>query len=201
MKTWWFILTTGVVIGALLVLAIRFFTYAPEHVHYHANFGVYINGQREEFKNPQYYQEVAACVAHGAIQPVQRAHMHDDINSVVHVHDHAVTWGQFFENLGWYLGPNFIQTNSGIIYVANGDTKLNVMLNGQNYTDLTPMTNVVIKDQDRLLISYGVIDKVTLDAEYKTVPATAHQYDVSRDPASCQGSEGITTSERLHHLF
>ena len=196
-----FLFVSGLVLGALIVLGIRFFTYAPEHVHYHANFAVYINGQREQFKSPQYYQEVAACTVHGAIQPAQRAHMHDDINDVIHVHDHAVTWGQFFENLGWYLGPNFIQTNDGTMYVENDTNKLNIELNGQNYTDLTPMTNVVIKDEDRMLISFGNIDASTLSAEFKSVPATAHHYDVTKDPASCQGSEGVTISDRLHHLF
>lgn len=200
-KTKWFLLGSGLLLGALIILGIRFFTYEPAHTHYHANFAVYINGQREEFKSPQYYQEVATCSVKGTIQPAQRAHMHDNINDVIHVHDDAVTWSQFFENLGWYLGPNFIQDNTGKMYVADDTNKLNIELNGQNYTDLTPMSNVVIKDQDRMLISFGNIDSSTLASEYKSVPATAHHYDVSQDPASCQGHEKLTISDRLRHLF
>ncbi|GAC1500300.1 MAG: hypothetical protein NVS1B10_03760 [Candidatus Saccharimonadales bacterium] len=168
-------------------MLIRFFTYSPEHVHYHANFAVYIDGQRQEFKGSQYYQEVAICSATTAISlPQQRAHMHDNINSVIHVHDHAVTWGQFFENFGWYVGDNFIKTGVAM-YSADSTKKLHVLIDGQDYTDLTPITNMLIKDKSKVLISFGAIDDATLQQEFRTIPATAAMYDVSKDPASCSG--------------
>jgi hypothetical protein len=198
----WFTLATGLVLGALIILGIRFFTYKPVQVHYHANFAVYINGQREEFKGPQYYQEVAVCSSTNDIHlPQQRAHMHDNINSLVHVHDHGVTWGQFFENLGWYVGPDFIETDSGKRYVDDGNNKLHVIINDQDYTGLQAITNTVIKDRDRLLLSFGDVNQATLDKEYKSVPATAKHYDEAKDPASCSGSEKVTFRDRLHHLF
>lgn len=201
-KNKWFLFGAGIALGVLALLVIRFFMYNPTRVHYHANFAVYINGQREAFKGPQYYQEVAICSSTSAITlPQQRAHMHDNINSVVHVHDHAVTWGQFFENLGWYVGPDFIETADGHLYQNNGSSLLHIMINGQDYTGLTPITNMVIKDQSRLLVSYGDIGNTQLQQEYSSVPNTAKHYDESQDPASCAGSEKITTSDRLHHLF
>ena len=201
-KTKWFLFVCGLLLGALALLVTRYATYNPVQVHYHANFAVYINGQREQFKNPIYYQEEAACSTTDDItSPVERAHMHDNINSVIHVHDHAVTWGQFFDNIGWSLGPNFIQDNQHQLYVENDTQKLNIVLNGDNLTDLTAINNTVIKDQDRLLVSYGDIDGNQLNQEFKSVPSTAHHYDVTKDPASCAGSEKVTPSARLHHLF
>src|SRR4051812_3302898 len=100
----WFISSVCFLLGALIILAIRFATYTPEHVHYHANFAVYINGQREQYKAAKYYTETAVCSANKIATPGERAHMHESINSVIHVHDHAATWGQFFANLGWALG-------------------------------------------------------------------------------------------------
>jgi hypothetical protein len=201
-KSSWFALAVGLLVGALIILGIRFLTYKPVQVHYHANFAVYIDGQREQFKGPQYYQEVAVCSSTNDITlPQQRAHMHDDINSVIHVHDHAVTWGQFFENLDWYVGPDFIQKDDGTRYTASGNNKLHVIINGQDYTDLQAITNMVIKDRDRLLLSFGDLSKTTLDREYKSVPSTAKHYDEAKDPASCSGSEKVTTKDRLHHLF
>jgi hypothetical protein len=195
-------LVGGLLLGALIVLGIRFATYKPVQVHYHANFAVYINGKREEFKGPQYYQEVAVCSSTNDIHmPQQRTHMHDNINSVIHVHDHSVTWGQFFENLGWYVGPDFIQKDDGTRYVADDTNKLNVVINGQDYTGLQAITNEVINDRDRLLLSFGNIDQKTLDQEFKSVPSTAKHYDESKDPASCSGSEKVTLKDRLHHLF
>jgi len=52
-----------------------------------------------------------------------------------------------------------------------------------------------------MLISYGDIGGSQLAQEYKSVPATAHHYDITKDPASCAGSEKVTPSVRLHHLF
>ncbi|HSW37783.1 MAG TPA: hypothetical protein VLG37_05470 [Candidatus Saccharimonadales bacterium] len=201
-KNKWFMFGAGILIGALLILTIRFFSYGPAHTHYHANFAVYINGRREEFKSPKYYEEEAACTDESNIStPQERAHMHDQINSVIHVHDHATTWGQFFENLGWVVGPNFIQNADGQLNVATDQAKLHILLNGQDYTDLTPITNMVIKDEDRLLVSYGDESDSNLQAEYKSVPSTAHHYDITKDPASCSGSENVSLKDRFKHLF
>lgn len=201
-KISWPLFLAGLAAGVLIVLVIRFFTYDPPHTHYHANFAVYINGAREEFKSPQYYQDVNICdPSTGVTIPQQRAHMHDNINSAVHVHDHAVTWGQFFENIGWYVGPNFIQTADGTMYSENGASKLHVIINGQDYTDLTPLANMTIKDRSRLLVSFGDIGEVDLQKEYKTVPSTAGYYDTHKDPSSCSGDEPPSFNARLHHLF
>ena len=201
-KTKWLLFIGGVLLGALAILAVRFAVYQPDRVHYHANFAVYINGQREAFKGPQYYEEIATCSSTGGIAaPQQRGHMHDNENGLVHVEDHIVTWGQFFENLGWYVGPNFIQTATGTTYAAADQAKLHIVLNGQDYTDLTPITNIVIKDQDRLLVSFGNTDQATLNNELKTIPTSARHADVTPDPASCSGAASVTVSERLRHLF
>lgn len=201
-KLSWISLLLGFVIGILALLAIRFFTYNPGFIHYHANFAVYINGQHQLFQGPQYYQEVSICSKSNNITiPQQRAHMHENINNLVHIHDHAVTWGQFFENLGWYIGPDFIETDSGTMYTNNGSNVLHIIINGQDYTGLTPVTNMVIKDRSKLLVSFGNIDNNTLNSEYKAIPSTAAYNDTHKDPASCSGNETITTSERLAHLF
>ncbi|HSX15965.1 MAG TPA: hypothetical protein VLF40_04195 [Candidatus Saccharimonadales bacterium] len=199
----YFLVITGLVLGALIVLAIRFATYtAPPQTHYHANFAVYLNGQREQFKDPSYYVDEAACDETGKIQPLERAHIHDNINSVIHVHDDGVTWGQFFENLGWYVGPDFVQTRSGTLYKADDTNKLHIVLNNDDLTGLGAITDRVIGDRDRLLVSYGDISDSQLQTEFKSVPSTAKHYDETKDPASCgAGAENVTTSDRLHHLF
>jgi hypothetical protein len=192
----------GLLLGALVILTIRFATYTPKHTHYHANFAVYINGQREEFKNPLYYQEVTACQTGDApIKPEQRAHMHDSINSVVHVHDDGVTWGDFFTNLGWYVGPDFIRTRDGTMYTADGDSRLHIVLNGTDLTGGAAISRQVIGDEDKLLVSFGSVNETDLQKEVKSVPATAHKYDISKDPASCGGDDQATTKDRFDHLF
>jgi hypothetical protein len=201
-KTKWFIAISCLVLGAAIILGIHFFTYKPDSVHYHANFALYINGQREMFQSPQYYIETAMCSADTVMTPVGRAHMHDNVNNVVHVEDHAVTWGQFFANLGWYMGPTFIASPDGTIYAENAANKLNLVLNGQDYTDLGGVANTVIKDQDKLLVSYGNESKAKLNQQYSVIPSSARHYDATKDPASCSGSHsGTTVHDRLVHMF
>jgi hypothetical protein len=200
-KTKWFIALSCLVLGAVVILGIRFVTYKPVTVHYHANFALYLNGQHEMFQGAQYYAETEMCTESAAMTPIGRAHMHDNVNNVVHVEDHAVTWGQFFTNLGWTLGPNFIQAPDNTMYVENGNQKLNVILNNQDYTDLGNMANFEIKDQDKLLISYGDEAGPSLMQEFNAIPSTAHKYDMSKDTGSC-GSHGSTSMhDRLTHMF
>jgi hypothetical protein len=75
------------------------------------------------------------------------------------------------------------------------------MLNGQDYTGLSPITNMVINDKDRLLVSYGDVSQAVVRQEFDSVPATAAHYDAVKDPASCSGSHGTSAHDRLHHLF
>jgi predicted lactoylglutathione lyase len=114
--------------------------------------------------------------------------MHDNVNNVVHVEDHAVTWGQFFQNLGWNMGPTYIINKDGTIYQENGNNKLNLILNGQDYTDFGGLQNTVINDKDKLLVSFGDESQSTLKQEYNAISSTAKHYDETPDPASCSGS-------------
>lgn len=200
----WLFGTVCFIVGAAVILGIRFFTYKPDTVHYHANFALYINGQRELFKGKQYYEETEMCSASSGppSTPTERAHMHDNVNDVVHVEDHAVTWGQFFANLGWYMGSNAIESPDGTAYVENDTSKLHLILNGQDYTDLGGLSNTVIKDQDKLLVSFGNENDATLTVQYKAIPSTAHHYDITPDPKSCSGQDHATTlHDKLVHLF
>lgn len=192
-------LLLGLLIGVVGILLVRFVTYDPGTTHYHANFGVYINGEREQFKGQQYYQEVKICDLKGT-SPQARTHMHDNKNSVVHVHDTAVTWGQFFENIGWMVGPDFIRTTDRL-YVADDVNKLNIVLNGEDLTDLTSISSQVIGNKDRLLLSYGPANPQTLDKQYQTIVADAASYNAKKDPAACGGDGVPTFSERLENLF
>lgn len=197
----WAYAVYGLLLGALLILAIRFVTYEPQHdTHFHANFGVYINGEREQFKSPRYYEEVKLCSMHDQITPQARVHMHNQENDVVHVHHDGVTWGHFFDNLGWVIGPDFIRT-ADKLYIADDTNKLNIVLNGDNLTNLSTITNQLIGDRDRLLISYGDIDKSTLDNQYKSVSGNAGEYNHKPDPAGCGGNHETTVADRFKNLF
>lgn len=198
-KSGWFMAGSGVILGALIILGIRFATYQPEEeVHYHANFAMYLNGQREEFKNPVYYVDIEeACTVKRQMTPHERAHLHDNVNDVVHVEDQAVTWGQFFQNLGWVVDLKVIRTPDKVL-LTDSQNKVTFMLNGKQTDNVLGQ---VIKDQDRLVVDYGNTSPQDLLREYDTVPATAHKYNISPDPASCGGHQETTMRDRFMHMF
>lgn len=196
----WFLLGAGLLLGAATILGIRFFTYQPETVHYHANFAVYVNGQQEQFKGMRYYEETAAqmCTLERADDPVERAHMHDNVNNVVHVEDHLVTWGSFFQNLGWGLGDDYLKT-ADKVYLPDDQNHLTFILNGKKVDSIS---NVIIGDQDKLLVNYGTESNEQVQKQYGTIQNNAKKYDVAQDPASCSGSHTkVDASERMEHLF
>lgn len=182
-------------LGVLVAFLLRFWLVGPPPpTHYHANFALYVNGTRDEFKDFTFYEEVQACSADGSSDPRIRVHMHNQKNSEVHVHDTAATWGAFFANLGYGLTDNLVQTETGT-YVsgANGNT-LTFILNGKLVSDIY---NRTIGDDDTLLISYGNEDGLTLETRYEQIPKTAEELNAGTDPASCTGSKNETFSERF----
>ncbi len=187
----------GLLAGGLIILGIRFFTYAPIHIHYHANFVVFINGQREEFKDPSYYEATGpSCTDHEVMTPLERAHMHESVNDVVHVHDQAVTWGQFFTNLGWVVDAKVIETPSQLL-VADDAHPITFWLNDQKMDNVS---NRVIGDQDKLLVDYGS-EVDSAKQEYGVITNKAAKYDASKDPASCGSQASPTFHDRVTHLF
>lgn len=63
------------------------------------------------------------------------------------------------------------------MYKTAGATKLHIVINGQDYTDRTPITNQVIGDKDRLLISYGDFSQDKINTVNKAVGNTAANDD------------------------
>lgn len=191
----WLGLLLGLVLGFAVIVVVRAVAAKSDAVHYHADFALYVNGQPEKFQGPGFYEEVETCSVSNIDNPKAGVHMHDQNNHVVHVEAHAVTWGQFFANLGYTLGDNVMGTENGVFVDGQNGNKLSFILNGQ------PITNVadrVIKDQDVLLINYGQDDKQTLVSRYNAIPRDAAKEDQEKDPASCSGSgHALTTSERF----
>lgn len=175
------------------ITAVRFVLYNPTTTHYHANFAIYINGEREMFDSFVFYEEVTQCGG-DAEDPKRRTHMHDDIPDVVHVHDEEVTWGHFFANLGFTLGNRAISTRSETL-VEGPDNDFSFILNGE---EISQIANRIIGDEDRLLIDLGSSDKAVTQSRYDKVAKTAAAYNETADPSACSGSEVDTSfTERL----
>lgn len=191
-------LLLGVILGIIIFASIRLYKYSqPEHTHYHANFQVWINGVREEFVSPLYYQEVASCLKDDDNNPKHRAHMHNQINDVVHVHASAVTWGQFFENINIGAQPNYLRIGDQI-YTNNDNQNVKYILNGK---ELSSLNGVMINSEDTMLVNYGSENVADLLAKQNNITNKAKVYNTQKDPASCSSNEKPDFSERLQHIL
>jgi hypothetical protein len=194
-------IVAGFILGAVWMVALRFFTYRSHDTHYHANFALYINGVKEEFANPLFYEEVQSCSVDNSNEPKARVHMHENKNHVIHVHDNAVTWGQFFANLGYGLTNDAITTDKGVFVDGEGGA-LTFVLNGQ---EVNVIANQVIQSEDVLLVDYQQTEgeptetRSLVDAQerYAAILKDAHEFNTKQDPATCAGSQTLSFSERL----
>lgn len=176
-------LLVGVLLGAVIVLGIRYYNVTKNHVHYHATFAVFIDGERQEFSEPGFYEEVVSCSEAGN-DPTQRTHMHRPDNDVVHVHDNLVTWGDFFENIGFSISERHIKTNDKI-YITNDQSDVSFLLNGEPVRN---PANIVIGDEDVLLVSYGGGSDKELQKQLETIERhKAGHANHQNDPGSCGG--------------
>jgi hypothetical protein len=180
-------------VGIFWVFAIRFVTLEKKEVHYHANFAVFVEGERLPFDTFTFYEEISACGGNGIDSPKIRAHMHDNINHVVHVHDNGVTWGHFFANLNFVNGDTVFKTDKNT-YVENEETEISFILNGEN-VDMT--ANRTIGDKDVLLVSIGDTSEAELQEQYEQINQDADFYNQNDDPSACSGGKPFTLLERI----
>lgn len=183
----------GFVIGAMWVVGLRYATYKDTRVHHHANFALYINGKKDEFKSSTFYEETQSCSA-DEIGPRSRVHLHNNKPEAVHVHDNGVTWGHLFANLGYSLGPSSLETDEGVFVDGANGNKLTFILNGQ---EVNSIANEVIVSEDALLISYGNEEPAALQKRYESINKNAAEYNATSDPSSCSGSKPLTAGEKL----
>lgn len=186
-------LLAGFALGFLTLFLVHLVIPRHDGVHYHANFAVYVDGQRQEFDSFSYYEEIQGCDPAGGVLPQSRAHMHNFVNDTVHVHDDGVTWGHFFANLGYTLGNEVLSTGNDV-FVANEVAELTFILNGQ---ETRAIANDLIQNEDVLLINYGAEPEEEITARFDSIERSASQYNQTEDPGSCAGDSTPSLWQRV----
>lgn len=74
-----------------------------EHVHYHAGFRVYIDNKMQDYSGYQ-YMNYTPCSEHDQKktpeeEQMEKAHLHENVGDVVHVHRVGAVWGDLFTNI------------------------------------------------------------------------------------------------------
>ena len=184
------------ILGAFSLGLYRFATYGVESVHYHANFGVYVNGEQDIFEDYSFYQELESCSLDIEPTAKERTHIHQPDNDVVHVHSEAVTWGHFFETLGYSIGDNHFATRADV-HVQNTDTIIFYILNGELVG--SPEQQHIVSE-DKFAVVVGGSEQQAMEL-YRSASTNASEFNASSDPGACTSNEGHSVTSRLKTIF
>ena len=205
------------ILAGALALGLARLAFAPLNpsTHHHANWAVFIDGERLDLSADRFMQDVAACRTDpDAIRPVDRVHLHANDHDVVHVHHPASTWGHLMTNLGMALGEDFLFTAEGARYFDGawpesadgapredaGTPRLVFLRNGLQVPTLHDQP---IRSEDRVVVSFGTESpEEVLEIQLPQVADNAAQHNEESDPGACMGShepEGWT--DRLRRAF
>ena len=88
------------------------FGYDRQPIHYHAGFQVYVNDQKQDFSDFK-YMKVEPCgdddhEITSESEQLEKAHLHDGVGDVVHIHRENSNWSDLFKNIGYSLDPNVV---------------------------------------------------------------------------------------------
>lgn len=117
--------------------------FAPKELHYHAGFVVFENNKKVDFSDFK-YMSVKPCSVKETSEPeddqMEKAHLHDNVGDVVHVHRENAYWHDLFTNLKY---PIDYSKTTGYI-------------NGKEVAD---WQNQKIQSYDSLVVFIGENDK------------------------------------------
>lgn len=86
---------------------------SDKEIHYHAGFLVYVDGTLQDFSDFQ-YMHIEPCETEEQENPpdekeneqLEKAHLHDNIGNVVHVHRVNALWQDLFKNINFQIPQN-----------------------------------------------------------------------------------------------
>ena len=156
-------------------------------VHYHADFQIYIQGQAQVLEDTSFYEEISICGDAYDNNPLSRVHLHDRIAHVIHVHDKAVTYGNFIDNIGFSLSGRVLEIRTET-YVDGQNGNLRFILNGEF---VRHVDRQVITSEDVLLIDFSKDSDEILLQRYQAIPPGALEANTKQDPQSCSGNDEI----------
>ena len=139
------IFITLVVLIGVFYFFIHKKSFPAKPIHFHAGFVVFDNGKKVDFSNMKYMTIEPCKVDTNEVQTAaeiqhDKAHLHDGVGDVVHVHVKGAVWGDLFENINYPLDYS----------------KVTAFINGQQIQNIK---DTPIKAYDSVVIFVGTVDK------------------------------------------
>lgn len=139
---------------------------SQEVIHFHAAFDVYINDQQIKFTDFK-YMHIGTCTLNNDTEDedpqLEKAHLHDNIGDIVHVHRKNATWGDLFLNIRYPLPANI-----------------------KAYVDGKPADNILeqaITPYERVLFYSGQITKI--EEKLQRIPSVNQIKEIESKSESC----------------
>lgn len=132
--------------------------------HNHADVKVYINGKAIDFSQSK-YQLAARFI-----------HFEEGIGDVIHTHATGLAMEHLFKSLGADLDNTclvFEQTD----YCKSGNANLKFYVNGKPNNEFD---NYIIKDLDKILVSYGSKDDEEVQKQLNSITNLAAKYSANK---------------------
>lgn len=161
----------------------------PDPNHTHADFAVWINGERLDFSGEEFMSGVSTDPhSHPTDGPRKYLHLHDGNGDVAHRHKPGLAFGEFLVLLG--VGIRSVADGSGQCVVIGDQQYCDVegkswlfLVNGERYRpqdgtqlqDLAYARQYVFADTDKLLLSYGS-DEARIGGEWAFITDDACLY-------------------------
>ena len=130
-------------------------------VHWHADFALYIRGERFDFSDEQFLS--GGSDDHHLSENV---HIHEPRFNIVHIHLEQTTWHEFFNTLGIGLSDRCLTLPEEEPLCNSETERLSFFLNGVQIDDITFAD---ITDIDRVLISFGSESEAELAQQLASV--------------------------------
>jgi Cu+-exporting ATPase len=127
----------------------------PDPNHTHADFAVYIEGQRYDFAQAKYMSGTTSETDpnHTRLDPFY--HLHDGNGDVIHRHKSGLSLAMFFQSLGFTLDATCLTTEDGQRTCNDEDSpsrRWRLFVNGE---EVAWNPDFVFADLDRLLLTFG----------------------------------------------
>lgn len=117
----------------------------PDPNHTHADFAIYLEGERLDFSDEKY-------MSSDEDHKHPYFHLHDGIGHVIHRHKPGLSIGEFSRSLGFTMTPHCMTLDSKVM-VCPGDGKKWQMFVNAEERPFDP--DFVFNDTDKILLTYG----------------------------------------------
>lgn len=143
-------------------------TPSPEEIHYHAGFQVYKDNILQDYSDFKYMKvEPCSLDSHEDTSPeeeqLEKAHLHDGIGDVVHVHRKNAIWADLFTNIN-------VEIDSDVVGYVNGEKVDDIL-------------SYPIKAYDSIVILEG--KNTDIDKKLKGAVTKEHIVETEQKSESC----------------